>query len=99
MLHTWTIFIVILYLFEFCLGISEAVLTARYKQYNDECDQILEWIIGACVVNIVIPVLTGLYFALNKNNGDIKCIVTITSIQFFIFGQVIIALWAFVIYL
>lgn len=50
---------VICSLFEFCVGISEAIFLSRYHQFNDACRDIWNWILAACIINISGPVFTG----------------------------------------
>jgi len=83
-------------LFTLCLGISEAVFVAKYDEYDDECRNIRAWIIAACCINIVAPVITacGLYrLADIKDQGHLPVIHSLLGI-----GQFVISVWSAVTY-
>src|SRR5271154_4792356 len=69
--------LVILALFDFCLGVSEAVFLSEYSSYSDGCQAIWKWILAACIISIITSVLTccgvGKYVADETDNPLLIC--------------------------
>lgn len=84
------VFVVLVLLYELGLGIAEAVFVAKYSDFSHECRSIWEWILAACVFNIVIPALT-LCFSFGESTNKL-------IVQFARIGQVIIAIWSAITY-
>lgn len=51
------IIVILINLAYFCLGVSEAIFVSRYSEFDDQCREIWVWILTACVLDIVIPVI------------------------------------------
>ena len=87
--------IILLSLFEFCLGVSEAVFVSRYDQFENGCESIWKWILGAACINIIIPCITvcGIQTIIDTFNEDNKKSNT-TLLNLLQIGQFVIGIWS-----
>jgi hypothetical protein len=92
-------FMVMAGLATFCLGISEAVFVSRYDEFDDQCRQIWQWILAACVFDITIPVLSlcGIR-SLLKDSDDSSSDSHDTLIYFLRIGSFTIMIWSGITY-
>lgn len=79
--------------FEFCVGVSEAVFLSQYSSLSDGCQDIWKWILAACIFNIIIPVFTccGLSkYVMKDGSLDIGHLARI--------GVFIVGIWSAIVY-
>lgn len=90
------ILVILLNLFTFCLGISEAVFVSKYDEYQGECSNIWGWMVAACVVDICAPVFSccGLKRIANSDDDDDKS----TLGELVHIGGAVVAIWSMVTY-
>jgi len=92
------LFIILINLAYFCLGISEAIFVARYSEFDDQCRQIWSWILAACVFDIVVPVISlcGIRsITKKKDEPNSTCDNLLHAAKI---GTIIIAIWSAVTY-
>lgn len=89
------VFVILLSLYEFSLGVSEAVYLSRYSEFSSGCQGIWGWIVAACVINICVPVFTccGLTGLSDDEKKDKSFLLQALQI-----GQLVIAIWSCVTY-
>lgn len=78
-----TALLVVESLFSFSLGVSEAVYLAKYRDLKNECNDVWEWILAACVFNLVVSVGTCC--------GLVKLF---ENVRLAAIGSFIVAIWA-----
>ncbi len=83
--------IVVILIFEFCAGIFEAIIIYQYiDRFNSECDQIKNWIIVGCIVNICTPIIILCTVkSIRISGANIKIVI----FQVFQIGQIITTIW------
>lgn len=92
------IFVILINLAYFCLGISEAIFVSRYSEFDDQCRQIWSWILAACVFDITIPVISfcgirNLLRDRDEPNDEYDIILYVSRL-----GFCVIAIWSAVTY-
>lgn len=87
---------ILLSLYEFFLGVAEAVYVSKYDKYETECQGIWGWIVAACVINICVPIFTGC--GATKLIKDKKEENSNAIVQLLQAGQLVVGIWAVVTY-
>lgn len=92
----YSITIILLSLFEFCLGISEAIFVSKYDQFDDGCRSIWKWILAAACINIIVPVITGcgITTLINTFDEDSENNKNSTLLDLLQIGQFVIGIWS-----
>jgi hypothetical protein len=89
---------ILLNLMYFCLGISEAIFVAKYREFDKGCQEVWPWILSACVFDLVVPVIGFCGIKSMFKEPDEPNSTSDHLVKFARIGMIVIMIWSGVTY-